>query len=53
MDDSKLERLIKAERAARKHYNNLGGYPPDEQVAALASWQDARKALKEYRATKP
>ena len=50
MDDSELKRLTEAERAAREHYDTLRGYPADTQVAALSSWQDARKALEEYRA---
>jgi hypothetical protein len=53
MDDSQLERLIAAERAAREHYDSLAGYPADDQTVALSSWQEARKALKEYRATDP
>jgi hypothetical protein len=52
MDESELERLIKAERAAREHYDSLRGYPADDQTVALASWQEARKAVKEYHADK-
>jgi polysaccharide deacetylase 2 family uncharacterized protein YibQ len=52
MDDDELKRLAEAERSARKHYKALAGYPADDQVAALSAWQDARQALKEYRATK-
>jgi hypothetical protein len=47
MDD--LERLLKAELEARERYEQLRGYPPDEQATALALWQEATEAVREYR----
>ena len=51
--DSKLERLLKAERQAFKHYDRLRGYPGDVQEVALALWTEATEAVREYRSKYP
>jgi hypothetical protein len=38
--DRDLESLLKAVREARERYEQLRGYPPEEQAKALALWQD-------------
>jgi len=47
--DRDLKSLLKAERGARGRYEQLRGYPPDEQAKALALWQEATEAVREYR----
>ena len=47
--DRDLESLLKAEREARERYEQVAGYPPDEQAKALALWQEASEAVREYR----
>jgi hypothetical protein len=47
--DRDLKSLLKAEREARGRYEQLRGYPPDEQAKALALWQEATEAVREYR----
>ena len=47
--DRDLESLLKAVREARKRYEQLRGYPPDEQAKAVALWQEATEAVREYR----
>jgi hypothetical protein len=49
-DDPQLERLMSVERAAFKRCEELRGYPAAEQVAALALWTKASKAVRDYRA---
>jgi hypothetical protein len=39
--DSKLDRLLKAERLAFERYDRLRGYPGDVQEVALALWTEA------------
>jgi hypothetical protein len=46
-----LKTLLKAERAARGRYEQLRGYPADEQAKALALWQEATEAVREYRSS--
>ena len=47
--DRDLKSLLKAEREACGRYEQLRGYPPDEQAKALALWQEATEAVREYR----
>jgi hypothetical protein len=47
--DRDLESLLKAVRKARERYEQLRAYPPDEQAKALALWQAATEAVREYR----
>ena len=47
--NQKLDKLLKAEREAREQYEQLRGYPPDEQTKALALWHEASEAVREYR----
>jgi hypothetical protein len=47
--DRDRERLLKEEREARQRYEQLRGYPPHEQAKALALWQEATEAVREYR----
>jgi hypothetical protein len=47
--DRDLKSLLKEEREARQRYEQLRGYPPNEQAKALALWQEATEALREYR----
>jgi hypothetical protein len=49
-NDPGLERLMAVERAAFKRCEELRGYPASEQVAALALWTEATKAVRDYRA---
>jgi hypothetical protein len=49
--DHDLECLLKGEREARKRYEQLRGYPPDEQAKALVLWQEATEAVREFRST--
>ena len=51
--DTKLERLLKAERLAFERYDRLRGYPGDVQEVALALWTEATKAVRDYRAKHP
>ena len=46
--DRDLKSLLKAEREARGRYEQLRGYPPDEQAKALALWQEATEAVREF-----
>jgi hypothetical protein len=52
-DDPGLERLLAVERAALARCEELRGYPAAEQVAALALWTEATKAVRDYRAKHP
>jgi hypothetical protein len=47
--DRDLKSLLKEEREARQRYEQLRGYPPNEQAKALALWQEATEAVREYR----
>jgi hypothetical protein len=41
MDERDQQFLLKAEREARDRYEQLRGYPADEQAKALTIWQEA------------
>jgi hypothetical protein len=47
--DHDLQYLLKAEREARDRYEQLRGYPADEQAKALALWREATEAVREFR----
>jgi hypothetical protein len=47
--DRDLKSLLKEEREARQRYEQLRGYPPNEQAKALALWQEATEAVRKYR----
>jgi hypothetical protein len=49
--EADLESLLKAEREARGRYEQLRGYPAEEQAKALALWQEATEAVREFRST--
>jgi hypothetical protein len=51
--DHDLANLLKIEREARERYEHLRGYPSDEQVKALALWQVAAEAVRDYRSKHP
>ena len=49
-NDPELARLLTAEREAADRYEQLRGYPADAQVVGLAALQEAREAVRAYRA---
>jgi hypothetical protein len=47
---SELDRLLATERKAFERNNRLRGYPEIVETVALALWQEAKDAVRDYRA---
>jgi hypothetical protein len=48
--DSELDRLLSAERVTFDRCQRLKGFPAEVQAAAEALWQEAARAVRDYRA---